>query len=139
MSELTGERYFLMKGNGHQAANKKKALDFVVDHLEGVTEVDERTVYFPPYGTCHFAAYTDPLGAMISTPDRDDNDYGSGDWHGRDNIMMFRDFGDGRCIIYVCPIEPLFGLRTIGYHGVKWPDVLKTATFTKVFKTSERA
>ena len=136
---MAGEDYFLQKGNGHQQANRKKALEFVLRHLEGVRAINERTVEFLHYGICHFAAYTDPLGAMISTPDKEDNAYGSGDWHSRDNIMMFRDFGDGRCVIYVCPIEPLFDLRTIGYHGVKWPDVLKTAKFTRVFKAASRS
>ncbi len=72
---------------------------------------------------------------MISTPDRDDNEFGSADWHTRDNIMMFRDFGDGRCIVYISPIKPLFGLRTIGYHGVTWENVLRTCSFKRVFKT----
>jgi hypothetical protein len=125
---------FLAKGNGHQNANRKKAMDYVVTNVAGVAEVDERTVDFEPYGRCHFAAYTHPEGAMISTPDRDDNSFGSADWHSRDKIMMFRDFGDGRCMIYVCPIRPLFSERTIGHHGVKWPDVLKHAEFKLVFR-----
>ena len=128
------EKYFLTKGNGHQLANRRKAMEFVLANLAGVSQVDERSVEFAPYGICHFAAYTDQLGAMISTPERNDNEFGSADWHARENIMMFRDFGDGRCIIYVSPIRPLFGLRTIGYHGVKWPDVLKTSVFKQVFR-----
>lgn len=47
--------------------------------------------------------------------------------------MMFRDFGDGRCIIYVCPIKPLFSVRTIGHHRVRWEDVLELARFKHVF------
>lgn len=98
--------------------------------------VDEATVEFPPYGSCHFAAYTDPKGAMISTPDRDDNEYGAVDWHHRDRIMLFRDFGDGRVIVYVCPIKPLFERRTIGHHGVTWENVLSVAEFKQVFRTA---
>jgi len=71
---------------------------------------------------------------MISTPGRDDNVFGSADWHSEDHIMMFRDFGDGRCVVYVSPIKPLFEKRTIGHHGVLWDDVRKLATFTKVFR-----
>lgn len=52
----------------------------------------------------------------------------------RDHIMMFRDFGDGRVMYYVCPIKALFDLRTIGHHGVKWPDVQTVAKTYKVFK-----
>lgn len=125
---------FLAKGNGHQSANRRKAMQYVLDHLEGVSAVDERTVDFPPYGRCHFSAYTHADGAMISTPGRGDETFGSADWHARDRIMMFRDFGDGRCMIYVCPIRPLFELRSIGHHGVPWNDVLRIAEFKKVFR-----
>lgn len=125
---------FLTSGNGHQNTNRRKALDYVLKNVEGITAVDERTVEFPPYGRCHFAAYTDPKGAMISTPNRGDDVFGSVDWRLRDAIMMFRDFGDGRCIIYVCPIKPLFSVRTIGHHGVRWEDVLELARFKHVFR-----
>ncbi|MGR4864358.1 hypothetical protein [Caulobacter sp. LARHSG274] len=128
-------RAFLTKGNGHQHANRKKALNYLLSHIDGVIAVDERTVDFPPYGRCHFSAYTHAEGAMISTPGRGDEVFGSADWHARDRIMMFRDFGDGRCMIYVCPIKPLFGERTIGQHGVRWPDILKHAEFKQVFRT----
>ena len=125
---------FLGQGNGHQIANRRKALDFAVKSLPGLEAVDERTVRHPSYGVCHFAAYTHPEGAMISTPGRNDNEYGSADWHSRDRIMMFRDFADGRVAVYVCPIAPLFEKRTIGHHGVRWSDVLKLAEVTKVFR-----
>ena len=125
---------FLAVGNGHQIANRRKALAYVLANFEAMAEVDERTVDFEPYGRCHFGAYTHPDGAMISTPGRDDNTYGSADWHACDKIMMFRDFGDGRCMIYVCPIKPLFAERTIGHHGVRWNDVLKHAEFKSVFR-----
>jgi hypothetical protein len=131
---MVGERWFLQKGNGHQIANRRKALDFVGSNLEGARIINESTVEFSPYGTCHFAAYTDVNGAMISTPDRNDNEFGTLEWHSRDAIMMFRDFGDGRCIVYVGPIKPLFEMRTIGHHGVRWADVLKNAVFKQVFK-----
>jgi hypothetical protein len=126
---------FLTKGNGHQLANRRKAQQFVVENLPGVSVVDESTVEYPPYGRCHFSAYTHPDGAMISTPNRDDNDFGSAAWHHCDAFMMFRDFGDGRCVVYVCPIKPLFEMRTIGHHGVTWTDVLKVALFKQVFRT----
>jgi len=51
---------FLAKGNGHQSANRKKALAYVLDNIPGVIAVDERTVDFEPHGRCHFSAYTDP-------------------------------------------------------------------------------
>ena len=124
---------FLAKGHGNQNANRKKAMAYVLEHITAVIAVDERTVDFPPWGRCHFSAYTDENGAMISSSGRDDNAFGSADWHARDKIMMFRDFGDGRCMIYVCPIKPLFAERTIGMHGVKWPDVQKHADFMSVF------
>lgn len=127
---------FLAPGNGHQTANRRKAMSFVAERLDGVSVLDERTVQFGPYGLCHFSAYTHPDGAMISTPGRGDEVFGSADWHARDRIMMFRDFGDGRCVIYVCPIRPLFERRTIGHHGVRWDDVLKLADFKQVFRTT---
>jgi hypothetical protein len=127
-------KQFLAKGNGHQRPNRRKALNYIVSNIEGVMMLDESTVSFPPYGNCHFAAYTHEDGAMISTPDRDDNAFGSADWHHHGRIMMFRDFGDGRCIVYVCPIKPLFEKRTIGHHGVRWTDVLLLAEFKQVFR-----
>lgn len=124
----------LTKGNGHQNANRRAALAFVLKNMEEVTLVDERTVDFPPYGCCHFSAYTHADGAMISTPNQADNAFGTADWHARDKIMMFRDFFDGRCVVYVCPIEPLLAARTIGQHGVRWDDILKIADFKQVFR-----
>lgn len=128
------EKWFLAKGNGHQIANRRKALEFVDQHLQGLVVLDQRTIHLAPYGDCHFAAYTDQLGAMISTPDRDDNAFGSADWHARDRIMMFHDFGDGRVGVFICPIAPLFQKRTIGHHGVRWPDVIQLAEFKQVFR-----
>lgn len=127
---------FLARGNGHQIANRRKALAFVIAKLPDVEHIDERTVRLEPYGVCHFAAYTHPDGAMISTPGQDDNEYGSTDWHARDRIMMFRDFGDGRVMVYVCPISPLFEKRTIGHHGVRWEDVLRLAEMKQVFRAA---
>ena len=125
---------FLASGNGHQIANRRKALAFAAEHVAGLEVVDERTVRLEEYGVCHFAAYTHLEGAMISTPGRDDNEYGSADWHSRDRIMMFRDFADGRVAVFVCPIKPLFDKRTIGHHGVRWEDVLPLADMKQVFR-----
>ena len=124
----------LKKGNGYQNANRRVALAFVLTNIPNVIAVDERTVDFPPYGRCHFSAYTHADGAMISTPNQADNTFGGAEWHARDKIMMFRDFFDGRCVVYVCPIEPLFAARTIGHHGVRWDDILKIADFKQVFR-----
>ena len=95
---------FLQRGNGHQVANGRKAMAMAVERLPGLTIVDERTVNLPEYGDCHFAAYTHEEGAMISTPGRDDNTFGSADWHACGRIMMFRDYHDGRCAIFICPV-----------------------------------
>jgi len=131
--------WFLEPGNGHQVANRNKALDFVTAHLEQCRKLDEQTVSFAPYGVCHFHAFTSPDGAMVSSPGKEDHEFGSMNWHARDNSMMFRDFGDGRCIVYVGPIRPLFSLRTIGQHGVTWENVRQNATFTQVFRTAQLA
>ena len=125
---------FLTKGNGHQIANRRKAIAFAAEHVAGLKVVDERTIQLEPYGFCHFAAYTHPDGAMISTPGREDNEFGSADWHARERIMMFRDFGDGRVAIFVCPIKPLFEKRTIGHHGVRWEHVIPLAEMKQVFR-----
>lgn len=124
----------LKEGNGHQKENRKVAMAFLLSKAPEVVAVDERTIDWPGFGRCHFAAYTNKLGAMISTPNRDDNEFGRADWHASDKIVMFRDPGDGRVIIYICPIQPLFGLRTIGHHGVRWPDVLKASERQFVFR-----
>ncbi len=129
-------KQFLAKGNGHQSANRRKALQFVAKEVEGLTVVDNGTINLPPYGDCHFAAYTHEEGAMISSPGRDDHAFGSADWHARERIMMFRDYGDGRCAIFICPIKPLFGKRTIGQHGVRWKDILPLAEMTQVFRVA---
>ncbi|GLS02728.1 hypothetical protein GCM10007859_27590 [Brevundimonas denitrificans] len=125
---------FLQKGNGHQIANRRKALEFVRVHVEGLEVLNENTIRLEPYGVCHFSAYTDDVGAMISTPNRGDDTFGSADWHSRGRIMMFRDFGDGRVMFYICPIKPLFELRTIGHHGVRWPAVQDVAEMKQVFR-----
>ena len=131
---MAREKWFLRKGNGHQAANRRTALDFVIKNIPDVEALDEKTVSFPPYGVCHFSAYTDQLGAMISTPGKGDNSFGSVDWHSRGRIMMFHDFGDGRVGVFVCQIASLFEKRSIGHHGVKWPDVINLAEFKKVLR-----
>jgi hypothetical protein len=128
--------WFLLPGNGHQLANRAKAMQFVQTTLEGVQIVDAQTVKFEGYGLCHFHAFTSSDGAMISSPGNDDNTFGAAAWHLLDCSMMFRDFGDGRCVVYVGPIRPLFEKRTIGQHGVTWENVRKNAVFTQVFRTS---
>lgn len=123
---------FLTPGNGNQVRNKRRAMLCTLRSLTGAKQIDHRTIRLPEWGTCHFAAYTHAKGAMISSTRREDNAYGSADWHARDHLVMFRDVGDGRCIIYICPIEPLFERRTIGHHGVRWEDVEELATRAKV-------
>jgi hypothetical protein len=126
-------KHFLERGNGHQLANRQKALAFVAKKVPSLTVVDESTINLPPYGNCRFGAYTHDEGAMISTPNRDDNVFGSQEWHALGRIMMFRDYGDGRCGIFICPIKPLFEKRTIGHHGVRWNDVIALAEMKQVF------
>lgn len=123
---------FLEAGNGKQHKNRKRALTVAAKLIAGAKIVDKATIETEEWGTCHFAAFADPSGAMISTPNRDDNNFGSARWHSRDHIMMFRDCRDGFCKIYVCEIEPLFGLRTIGHHGVKWVDVESVAKYSNI-------
>lgn len=124
----------LKEGNGHQMENRKVAMAFLLSKAPEVVAVDERTIDWPGFGRCHFAAYTSKLGAMISTPNRDDNAFGHADWHANDKIAMFRDPGDGRVMVFICPIKPLFELRTIGQHGVKWADVQRTAEKAFVYR-----
>lgn len=129
--------WFLQKGNGHQRPNRRKALDYVLGQIEGTSRIDERTIDFPPYGVCHFASYTQQQGAMISTPNSEDGTFGGAEWHKRDNLAMFRDRGDGRCVLYVSPIAPLLENQTIGHHGVRWADVERLAVFQQEFKTAK--
>lgn len=136
-SEDYPEVRFLELGNGHQVSNKRRAMACAAKFLDGAEIIDRRTVEIPAWGKCHFAAYTHPKGAMISTPNKDDKDYGSADWHSQDHICMFRDVGDGRCIIYITDIEPLFGMRTIGHHGVTWESIQKIAKFSKVISSAD--
>jgi hypothetical protein len=75
---------------------------------------------------------------MISSPNRADQGFGGAPWHEKERIVLFRDGGDGRCYVYICPIEPLFKLRTIGHHSVQWNDVKQAAMRTAVFD-SEKA
>jgi hypothetical protein len=126
----------LKLGNGNQITNKKKAIQFIAQHINAQI-VDKNTVSSDKWGLCHVAAYTDFKGAMISTPNRADNNYEDVAWHLRNHIIMFRDVGDGRCIIYVCKIEPLFGRRTIGHHGVKWEDIQEIASHVEVLKSED--
>ena len=128
---------FLTPGNGNQVRNKRRAMRCALRFLKGAKQVDYRTIRLPKWGTCHFAAYTHANGAMISSTRREDNRFGSADWHTRDHIVMFRDAGDGRCIVYICAIEPLFGRRTIGHHGVRWEDVEEQAESRQVIASQD--
>ena len=127
-------KWFLEKGNGHQLANRRKAMRFAAEHLNGLEIVDDQTVKLEPYGICKFSAFTDNLGAMISSPNKDDKEFGDVAWHARDHMMLFRDYGDGRVAIFLCPIKPLFAKRTIGHHGVRWEHLLPLSQMTKVFR-----
>ena len=127
---------FLSLGNGHQVTNKRNAMACFVK-LFDAKQIDRNTVEFGKWGICHFASYTHPRGAMISTPNKDDHEYGRGDWHHKERIIMFRDVGDGRCIVYLTKIEPLFEKRTIGQHGVTWEDVRQTAEYIKVIASAD--
>ena len=117
-------KWVLQPGTGHQAANKKKALQFITNFFDA-TPIDNGTVQTEDWGLCYVAAYTHQKGAMISAPNRGTGKYGSRDWHKRDHIIMFRDLGNGHCKIYVSKIAPLFEHRTIGRGGVTWEDVEK--------------
>ena len=137
MSEDYPKIRFLELGNGHQVSNKRRAISCAARVLGGAKIIDRRTIEVQGWGKCHFAAYTHAKGAMISTPNRGDNDYGSADWHAQDHICMFRDIGDGRCIIYITDIKPLFEMRTIGHHGVTWEAIQSVAKFSKVISSMD--
>ena len=120
----------LKLGNGNQVRNKKLAMEFITKHFDAEI-IDKKTVRTKDWGLCHVSAYTHPKGAMISTPSSKDQNYGGVDWHKNDHVILFRDIGDGRCIIYICKIEPLFEHRTIGHHGVLWENIGKIASYTE--------
>lgn len=119
---------------GHQSRNKRLALSFISNYLSAKI-IDNRTIQTPIWGYCHVAAYTDRNGAMISTPSGNDQSYGDTDWHNNDHIILFRDIGDGRCVIYINKIEPLFTHRTIGQHGVTWEQISKQSSHKEVLKS----
>lgn len=73
---------------------------------------------------------------MISTPNKQDQDYGGASWHSNDHMVLFRELEAGKCMIYVSDIEPLFQMRTIGHHGVKWQDIEEVAFYTEILETS---
>lgn len=126
----------LKLGNGNQSKNKQKALKFVASFLNADI-VDKKTIWSERWGYCHLSAYTHPTGAMISTPSSQDNDYGEAEWHKNDHILMFRDVGDGRCVLYISKIAPLFERRTIGHHGVTWDNVEQAAEYVQVLDSRD--
>ncbi len=132
--EVPRER-FLKLGNGNQAANRDLALRACERLIPELEPVDRNTIEWRGIGVCHFAAFTHPKGAMISSTKSEDASFGGALWHAKEAIAMFRDSGDGRCFVYVCPIEPLFALRTIGQHGVRWEDVQRVALKTVVLRS----
>lgn len=77
------------------------------------------------------AAYTHHRAAMVSSTRREDSSYGSVGWHNRDYICLFREDGEGSCIVYICDIEELLGERKDGRHGVLWSNVEKIAQYKK--------
>ena len=126
----------LKLGNGNQMRNKKVAMKFIASYLNAEI-IDNKTIHTKEWGSCHVSAYTHPKGAMISTPNRDDQDYGGVDWHENDHIILFRDVGDGLCILYINKIEPLFEHRTIGHHGVIWDDIRKLSSHVEILRSED--
>jgi hypothetical protein len=129
---------FLELGNGHQMSNRDRALRACARLVPGVTIVDRNTIDWESHGRCHFAAFSHPRGAMISSSRSENRNFGGAAWHSKENFAMFRDVGNGRCLVYLCPIQPLFDARTIGHHGVKWEDVEKLSR-KKIFLRSSDA
>jgi hypothetical protein len=114
----------LKLGNGNQVRNKKIAMKYVIYHLNAEM-INNKTIDTDKWGTCHVSAYTHEKGAMVSTPNRSDNEYGDAEWHYNDHIVMFRDVGNGTCKIYINDIKPLLENLTIGKGGVTWENVEK--------------
>ena len=127
----------LKPGNGNQVRNKKLAMQFIAKHLNAETIDPKETVRTANWGLCHVSAYTDPKSAMISTPKKDDQIYGGADWHKNDHKILFRDVGDGRCIIYICKIERLFDSPEKKRNGVTWENIEKLSSHTEVLKSEE--
>ena len=92
-------------------------MEYIAKYFKSAKVLDKTTIQIPNWGKCHISAYTHKKGAMISSPHREDQGFAGVPWHNDDHILMFRDIGDGRCIIYINKIEPLFNYRTIGQQG----------------------
>jgi len=127
----------LKLGNGNQFRNKKLAMEYIAKYFKGAEVLDKTTIKIPNWGKCHISAYTHKKGAMISTPNRVDPNFGGVPWHNDDYILMFRDIGDGRCMIYINKIEPLFNYRTIGQHGVLWEKIAELADYSEIIDSKE--
>lgn len=127
----------LKLGNGNQHRNKQLAMSYISKHFPGSKILGKGTINIPDWGNCHISAYSHPRGAMISTPYREDQSYGGVAWHNNDHILLFRDIGDGKCVIYINEIEPLFDHRTIGQHGVLWKKISELAEYNEVLPSEE--
>ena len=127
----------LKLGNGNQFRNKKLALEFISKYFKGSQVLDKATIQIPNWGKCHISAYTHAKGAMISSTHNKDKDFGGVEWHNKDHILLFRDVGDGRCIIYINKIKPLFDHRTIGQHGVLWEKIDELADYCEIIDSKE--
>ena len=117
-----------------RAANKSIALKIAAKFFDGEI-IDKATVSTPEWGTCHVAAYTDTSGAMIATTDTDVQ-FGEAEWHAKERIIMVREHPKkhptpASITIYVCKIEDLFEVKSVGHSGVKWADVGKVKLFGK--------
>ena len=127
---------FLKPGNGHQMANKKKAMALIAKHLGGVNPTNE-SLDLPDWGNCQIAAYTSKDGAMIVNAS-DPKHYGELAWHHRDHLVMLREIPDAkspRCIIYICKIKDLFDAPSeqwLGKAGVKWAFVGRVAKHKEI-------
>ena len=138
------KRYSLLTaGNGHQAANKKKALRIVEQRFDG-HDVTRESMVIPGWGDCQVAAYTSTDGAMIANASNPQA-FGELDWHNRDHLVLLREIPDPkqpRCVIYFCAIEDLFEApkaKWIGKAGLKWTHVSKIAKHKEVVMTDELA
>jgi len=125
-----------------RAANKARAIELATEFFNGQV-LDKSTIETPDWGACHVAAYTDLDGAMIATT-KSDVQFGDAEWHSKGRIILVREHPNkgntpARITFYVCEIRDLFEHKTIGYGGVKWPDVAKVQLFSKTLPSEELA
>jgi len=93
----------LQKGNGHQAGNRQKAIDYLVEKIGAVREphpVQNNIIRTQDDKVYWVSAYAESGAVMTRAPNEKNEDWTTFMASFCDGIKLVRQFGDGRIAVY---------------------------------------